>query len=300
MITPTYLQPGDIIGIVAPASFVTAEEIQEFKKLAESWGLIVKEGKNLYLKKNSFAGTDAQRISDFQQMLDDKSIRAIVCARGGYGTIRIIHKLDFRNFQKNPKWIVGCSDITVLHTFLQQNTGTESLHAIMPRHFSNRKKDLSSVDSLKKALFGELSGYVIKPHANNRTGKASGILIGGNLSVLYSLRGTSLDIDTKGKILFIEDVNEYLYHIDRIIMNFKISGKLKDLAGLIVGGMSGMKVSVSGFDKSANEIILEAVDDYKFPVMFNFPAGHIRPNMTLILGREITMQVEPDKCSLQF
>ncbi len=300
MITPPYLQPGSIIGLVAPASFITAEEIQEFKNLAESWGLIIKEGKNLYVKKNSFAGTDAQRISDFQDMLDDKNVRAIVCARGGYGTIRIVHKLNFNNFLKSPKWIVGCSDVTVLHTFLQQNFQTESLHAIMPRHFSNRKKDQSSVDSLRQALFGELSGYSVKSHKDNRTGKATGILTGGNLSVLYSLRGTNMDIDTKGKILFLEDVNEYLYHIDRMIMNFKISGKLKDLAGLIIGGMSGMKVSVSGFDKSVNEIILEAVNDYKYPVMFNFPAGHIRPNMALILGREVTMQVETDKCSMQY
>ncbi len=300
MITPPYLKPGDIIGLVAPASFITAEEIQEFRNIAESWGLVIKEGKNLYKRKNSFAGSDAQRVSDVQQMLDDDEIRAIICVRGGYGTIRIIDKLDFRNFRKNPKWIVGCSDITVLHTFIQQHFGIESLHAIMPRHFSNREKDQSSVNSLKQALFGKLSGYSIKSYKHNRTGTASGILTGGNLSVLYSLRGTSMDIDTKGKILFLEDVNEYLYHIDRMIMNFRISGKLKDLAGLIIGGMSGMKVSVSGFDKTANEIILEAVDGYKYPVMFNFPAGHIRPNMALILGREVTMQVEPDKCSLQF
>jgi muramoyltetrapeptide carboxypeptidase len=300
MITPPYLQPGDTIGLVAPASYVTAEEISDFIKLAESWGLKVKEGKNLFHRKNSFAGTDAQRITDFQQMLDDRNIRAIICARGGYGTIRIINKLDFSIFQKYPKWIVGCSDITVLHTFLQKNINTESMHAIMPRHFSKRKKDQSSVDSLRKALFGELKGYDVKPQADNRIGKASGILTGGNLSVLYSLRGTSLDIDTKGRILFIEDVNEYLYHIDRMMMNFKISGKLKDLAGLIVGGMSGMKVSVSGFDKSVNEIIIETVNDYKYPVMFDFPAGHIRPNMALILGREVTMQVESDRCSLQF
>jgi muramoyltetrapeptide carboxypeptidase len=300
MITPPFLQPGDTIGLVAPASYVTAEELKQFLSIAGTWGLKVKQGKNLFRRKNSFAGNDAQRASDFQQMLDDPEVKAILCARGGYGTIRIVDKLNFQHFENNPKWIAGCSDITVLHTLIQKGLNTESLHAIMPRHISARKNDHSSLDSLKIALFGGLYEYTIKSHGNNRQGEARGILVGGNLSVLYSLRGTRLDPDTNGKILFLEDVNEYLYHIDRMIMNLKISGKLKELRGLIIGGMSGMKVSVSGFRKTANDVIMEAVEEYSYPVMYNFPAGHIRTNMALIMGREVTMKVGLQDCCLTF
>ena len=300
MITPPWLKSGDTIGLVAPASFVKAEELAQFLAFLDTWGLKAIQGKNLYRRKNSFAGNDDQRASDFQQMLDDPLLKAILCARGGYGTIRIVDKLRFSCFRHHPKWIVGCSDVTVLHTFIQQSLNTESLHAIMPRHITAGKKDLSSLDSLKKALFGKLDGYTIKPHSNNREGEATGILVGGNLSVLYSMRGTHLDIDTSGKILFIEDVGEYLYHIDRMIMNLKISGKLKDLKGLIVGGMSGMKVSVSGFRKTANDVIREVVKEYDYPVMFGFPSGHIRPNMALIMGRKVAMRVGADECKLNF
>ncbi|OFY49214.1 MAG: hypothetical protein A2Y87_06620 [Bacteroidetes bacterium RBG_13_46_8] len=300
MITPPWLKSGDIIGLVAPASYVKAEDLARFLAILETWELKAIQGKNLFRRKNSFAGSDEQRAADFQQMLDDPSIKAILCARGGYGTFRIVDKLQFTAFRQNPKWIVGCSDITVLHTLMQKNLKTESMHAIMPRHISAGKKDLSSLDSLKNALFGNLKEYDLKPDRHNRKGEASGILVGGNLSVLYSMRGTQLDIDTAGKILFLEDVGEYLYHIDRMIMNLKISGKLKDLKGLIIGGMSGMKVSVSGFRKTAYDVIREAVEEYSYPVMFGFPAGHMRPNMTLILGREVILRVGSDECNLVF
>jgi muramoyltetrapeptide carboxypeptidase len=300
MITPPWLKSGDIIGLVAPASYVKAEELARFLSILDTWGLKAIPGKNLFRRKNSFAGNDDQRASDFQLMLDDPLVKAILCARGGYGTQRIVDKLQFDTFRRNPKWIVGCSDITVLHTLMQKNLNTESLHAIMPRHISAGKKDLSSLDSLKNALFGNLEEYHLKPDRHNRAGEASGILVGGNLSVLYSMRGTQLDIDTKGKILFLEDIGEYLYHIDRMIMNLKISGKLRDLKGLIIGGMSGMKVSVSGFRKTAYDVIREAVEDYSYPVMFGFPAGHMRPNMTLILGREVILRVGPGECNLNF
>ena len=300
MITPPWLRSGDTIGLVAPASYVKAEELARFLAILETWELKAIQGKNLFRRKNSFAGSDEQRAADFQQMLDDRSVKAILCARGGYGTIRIVDKLQFAAFRQNPKWIVGCSDITVLHTLLQKNLNTESMHAIMPRHISTGKKDLSSLDSLKNALFGNLKEYDLKPDRHDRPGVASGILVGGNLSVLYSMRGTQLDIDTSGKILFLEDIGEYLYHIDRMIMNLKISGKLRDLKGLIIGGMSGMKVSVSGFRKTAYDVIREAVDEYGYPVLFGFPAGHMRPNMTLILGREVILRVGPDECNLVF
>jgi len=300
MITPPWLRSGDTIGLVAPASYVKAEELTRFLAILETWELKTIQGKNLFRRKNSFAGSDEQRAADFQQMLDDRSVKAILCARGGYGTIRIVDKLQFAAFRQNPKWIVGCSDITVLHTLLQKNLNTESMHAIMPRHISAGKKDLSSLDSLKNALFGNLKEYDLKPDRHDRPGEASGILVGGNLSVLYSMRGTQLDIDTSGKILFLEDIGEYLYHIDRMFMNLKISGKLRDLKGLIIGGMSGMKVSVSGFRKTAYDVIREAVDEYSYPVLFGFPAGHMRPNMTLILGREVILRVGPDECNLVF
>jgi muramoyltetrapeptide carboxypeptidase len=300
MITPPHLKSGDIVGLVAPASYVKAEELTRFLAILESWGLKAILGKNLFRRKNSFAGNDDQRAYDFQQMLDNPSIKAILCARGGYGTIRIVDKLRFDAFRQNPKWIVGCSDITVFHTLMQKNLNTESLHAIMPRHISAGKKDLSSLDSLKNALFGNRMDYHMKPDRHNRAGEASGVLVGGNLSVIYSMRGTQLDIDTAGKILFLEDVGEYLYHIDRMIMNLKISGKLRDLKGLIIGGMSGMKVSVSGFRKTAYDVILEAVEEYRYPLIFGFPAGHMRPNMTLILGREVILRVGPDEGNLNF
>jgi muramoyltetrapeptide carboxypeptidase len=300
MITPPWLKSGDIIGLVAPASYVKAEELARFLDILESWGLKAIQGKNLFRRRNSFAGNDDQRAFDFQQMLDDPSVKAILCARGGYGTLRIVDKLRFAALRQNPKWIVGCSDITVLHTLMQKNLHMESLHAIMPRHISDGKKDLSSLDSLKNALFGNLKEYNLKSDRHNRTGEASGILVGGNLSVLYSMRGTQLDIETTGKILFLEDVGEYLYHIDRMIMNLKISGKLRGLKGLIIGGMSGMKISVSGFRKTAYDVIHEAVEEYNYPVMYGFPAGHMRPNMSLILGREVILHVGPDECKLVF
>jgi muramoyltetrapeptide carboxypeptidase len=300
MITPPRLKPGDSIGLVAPASYVKSEELTEFFSVLETWELKAVLGKNLYRRKNSFAGNDAQRASDFQQMLDDPVIKAIHCARGGYGTLRIMNQLRFDSFLKNPKWIVGCSDITVLHTYLQKTLNIESLHAIMPRHLTTNRFDLSSLDSLRDALFGKPVGYALKSSRHNRTGDATGILVGGNLSVLHSLQGTKLSIDTSGKILFIEDVGEYLYHIDRMIMNLKMGGKLKELKGLIIGGMTGMKISDSGFRKTAYEIIREAVEEYDYPVMFDFPAGHIRPNMALIMGREIVMHTGADKCKVKF
>jgi muramoyltetrapeptide carboxypeptidase len=300
MIRPPLLQRGDTIGIVAPASYVTETELQPAVELISSWGLKLSFGNHVFKRRNSFAGTDAQRANDFQMMLDNPGIKAILCARGGYGSIRIINMLNFDNFVRYPKWIAGCSDITVFHAYLQQSLGVESLHSAMPRNIDPKKPDLASLDSLRSVLFGELKEYEVKSHPANRTGEAGGILIGGNLSVLYSLSGTTFDPETRGKILFIEDLNEYLYHIDRMIVNFKARGKLEGLNGLIIGAMNGMKVSQSGFRKPAYELISDAVSEYKYPVLFRFPAGHVRPNMGLILGREVVMKVHPDTCTLTF
>ena len=219
MITPPHLRPGDTVGIVAPAGCLTAEEIMPAVEMIRSWGLHVVFGSHLFSRRNSFAGTDNQRASDFQLMLDDPAIRAIICARGGYGTIRIIERLDFEKFAGNPKWIVGYSDITVLHACLQQRVGVESIHGAMPRVARPHKPDLASFDSLRSVLFGKMKQVTFRPHRHNIPGNATGTLVGGNLSVLCSMAGTDLDTDTSGKILFIEDLNEYLYHIDRMIMN---------------------------------------------------------------------------------
>ncbi len=268
-------------------------------ELIRSWGLKVITGKNVFRRNNSFAGTDEQRASDFQAMLDDPRIRAIICARGGYGMVRIIRKLNFDRFLQNPKWIAGCSDITVLHGYLQ-NLGVESLHSEMPRFVPPADPDLVSMDSLRAALFGETRQYRIQPHPGNRPGKSRAILTGGNLSVLYSLAGSDLEPQIAGRILFIEDIGEYLYHIDRMMMNLAIRDRLKDLKGMIVGNMNNMMISGSGYRKPAFKVIREAVSGYGFPVMFGFPAGHAHPNMSLVLGREVEMSVGSKHCTLTF
>ena len=215
-------------------------------------------------------------------------IRAIICARGGYGTVRIIDNIDFTNYNLKPKWIVGYSDVTVLHSHIHTNFGIETLHAIMPLNFPGAPEALFT---LKKALFGESLTYELEPHPFNRNGHCRGQVVGGNLSLLYSLNNTLSDIDTTDKILFIEDLDEYLYHIDRMMMNLRRSGKLENLAGLIVGGMTEMNDNEVPFGKTAYEIIAEAIKPYSFPVIFNFPAGHISDNRVLIIGRRCEMTV---------
>jgi muramoyltetrapeptide carboxypeptidase len=299
MIRPPLLRKGDTVGIVAPSSYLLKAELEPGIELIRSWGLKVKTGKHVYRRINSFAGTDDQRAADFQAMLDDPGIKAIICARGGYGAVRIIRQLNFDRFLHNPKLIAGCSDITVLHGRLQ-NLGVESLHSEMPRFVPPAEPDLASMDSLRAALFGETRQYSIQPNADNRKGKARGILTGGNLSVLYSVAGSDLEPEMAGRILFIEDIGEYLYHIDRMMMNLSVRGRLKDLKGLVVGTMNNMMVSGSGYSKPAYSVIREAAAPYDFPVMFGFPAGHAHPNMSLILGREVEIAVGSKKCTLSF
>lgn len=291
LIQPLYLKKGDKIGIVACARKISREEIQPAVDILKSWELEVVLGNNLFNADNQFSGTDNERAEDLQQMLDDSSIKAIISARGGYGTIRIIDLLDFSKFKQNPKWIIGYSDITVLHSHIH-NLGFETIHATMPINFM---VDKEATESLRRALFGEKIEYNFESHPLNRNDKAEGQLIGGNLSLLYALSGSISDIDTQGKILFIEDLDEYLYHIDRMMINLKRSGKLKNLAGLIVGGMTDMKDNTIPFGKSAEEIILDTVKEYDYPVCFNFPAGHIDKNMALIFGKKLTFEVKENK-----
>jgi muramoyltetrapeptide carboxypeptidase len=299
MTTPPYLKKGDKIAIVSPARKITREEVEPAMKMFRAWGLEVVEGEHLYASFNQFAGSDEQRQADMQQMLDDDSIRAIVSSRGGYGTVRIIDRLDFSRFVQNPKWIVGFSDVTVLHSHIHRHFNIETLHAIMPVNFRDRCESNPSLNSMRKALFGKEISYKYPAEPYFRKGSCKGPLVGGNLSILYSLTNTNSDIDTNGKILFIEDLDEYLYHIDRMMMNLRRSGKLDGLAGLIVGAMMKMHDNEIPFDKTAIEIIASAVEDYPYPVCFNFPAGHVDDNRALILGREVRLEVS-DEVSLKF
>jgi len=300
MISPPYLKPGDSIGIVATARKVSQMELMPAIDKFSEWGLKVVLGSNIFAKHDQFAGNDKQRAFDLQYMLDDENIKAIIIARGGYGTVRVIDQIDFAKFVSNPKWIIGYSDITVLHSHIHQNFQIETLHATMPLNFPTDGHENNSLLTLKQELFGNPTEYLIDPHPVNREGKAKGILVGGNLSLLYSLAGTRSDIDTNGKILFIEDLDEYLYHVDRMIMQLKRSSKLSNLAGLVVGGMTEMRDNEIPFGKNAIEIILDAVDDYEYPVCYDFPAGHIDDNRALILGREVVLDVSSEKVTMMF
>ena len=292
---PPFLKKGDKIGIIAPARKISKEEIQSAIDIFNAWGLEVVLSKNLFNADNQFSGTENERAEALQIMLNDDSIKAIISARGGYGTIHIIDKIDFTNFRKNPKWIIGYSDITVLHSHIN-NFGIETLHATMPINFT---KNAEATETLRKALFGEQLNYEVESYPLNRKGKAEAELIGGNLSLIYALTGSVSDIDTKGKILFIEDLDEYLYHIDRMMLNLKRSGKLDHLAGLIIGGMTDMKDNTIPFGKTAEEIITDAVKEYDYPVCFSFPAGHVEKNLALYFGRVAKLKVA-DTVQLSF
>ena len=298
-IRPPDLKPGDSVGIVAPARKVSKKEMAPAINILKQWGYEVVEGKYLYGRYNQFSGTNNERAADFQSMLDDDSIKAVFCARGGYGSVKIIDRLDFTQFRKNPKWIVGYSDITVFHSHINRHFGIQTLHASMPVNFPQDLKMRSSLESLKKVLDGGNPEYHFPAHHLNRQGVAEGRLIGGNLSILYSLTGTPSDIDTAGKILFIEDLDEYLYHIDRIMMNLKRSGKLENLAGLVVGGMSDMNDNTVPYGKTAYEIIAETLSVYNFPVIFGFKSGHIFENLGLIIGGHAHLKAD-ESCSLRF
>ena len=300
MKTPPFLKPGDTIAIVAPARKIKQQEILSAITMFKNWGLKVILGENIHAVNNQFAGDDEQRRSDFQAMLDNENVKAIISARGGYGTVRIIDKIEFSNFINNPKWIIGYSDITVLHAHIQQNFQVQSLHATMPINFPSSGLD-NATESLRKALFGEALAYSFD-NKNDllNVGIAEAVVIGGNLSILYSLSGTASSINTSGKILFIEDLDEHLYHIDRMILSLKRSGKLKHLSALIVGGMTDMKDNTIPYGKTAEEIIMEHVSEFNYPIVFGFPAGHTKENRALILGREISLKVEENKVFLGF
>jgi len=293
MIRPAFLKKGDTVGITCTARKITQEEIQLAVDTLKSWDLNVLIGNTIGKIDNQYGGTDAERQADFQRMLNDKNIKAIIAARGGYGTVRMMDTLDFRAFMDSPKWLVGFSDITYLHAQLNCNIGVETLHAIMMSTFPINTPN--AIQSLKAALFGNKLEYEFASHALNRNGEMKGEMVGGNLSILYAILGTKTILDTHQKILFIEDLDEYLYHIDRMMMAMKRAGKLKSLAGLVVGGLSDMKDNTVPFGKTAEEIIFEHVAEYDYPVCFNFPAGHIADNRTIVMGKNATVSIG-DSC----
>lgn len=295
--SPNFIQKGDTVGIVAPAGKLSTG-FERAIQLIESWGLQVVMGKHIYAQNFQFAGTDAQRITDFQAMLDDGAIKAIICARGGYGSTRIIDQIDFSAFLQKPKWIAGYSDITTLHCHLHRR-GIQSIHSIMPLTFGQTETD-ASVETLRKVLFGEDIEYQVPAHPFNKPGETTAPIIGGNLALLSSVIGTASDIDTSGKILFIEDINEYLYNIDRIMIQLKRSGKLDNLAGLIVGHFTDVKDNETPFGKTAEEIVAEAVREYNYPVSFGFPVGHEPSNVAIPCGRMARLQINNSFVKLSF
>jgi len=297
MIQPDYLKKGDTVAIVSTARKISSDQIIAAIKLLEKWGLNVAIGNTIGSEENQFAGNDEARINDFQQQLNNPKVKAIWCARGGYGTVRIVDKLDFSEFKKHPKWIIGYSDITVLHSHIH-NLGIETLHATMPINIEKSSK--LSIETLKKSLFGKNLSYEISADEKNKLGNAEGEIVGGNLSVLYSLLGSNSSIKTNGKMLFIEDLDEYLYHIDRMLMNLKRNGYFNNLKGLIIGGMTNMHDNEIPFGKTSEEIILDCVAEYDFPVVFNFPAGHLDDNRALILGRKAILEVGEIKSKITF
>jgi len=293
---PLYLKKGDTVLVIATARARNKEQIQPAIEILKEWGLKVKTGKNIFKKHNQFAGTDKERAHDLQWALDHKTARAIIIAGGGYGTLRIIDQVDFKNFVKSPKWIAGYSDTTVLQGRLVR-LKTASIHSTMAFQF---EKDRVATLSLKRLLFGEPVRYVIPNNSLNRVGKAEAEIVGGNLSLIYALSASADDVSTRNKILFLEDLDEQLYHVDRMMLQLKRSGKLKHLKGLIIGGMSEMKDNAVPFGKTAEEIIMDAVKEYDYPVCFSFPAGHIKKNMALYFGKKARLTVARQGVSLEY
>lgn len=295
---PPALQPGDTIAIVCTARKITDEELEPAIKLLNEWGYQVKLGSTIGLGDRQFGGMDIQRTEDMQTQMDDPTVKVILCARGGYGTVRMLDGLDFTKFAEQPKWLIGYSDVTVLHAHINQNFGLPTLHATMPVNFATNTPE--ALQSLRSVLQGELPSYSFASSYLDRAGEAEGVLLGGNLSVLYSIAGSVSDIDTDGKVLFLEDLDEYLYHIDRMMMQLKRSGKLANLAGLVIGGMSDMNDNAIPFGSTAEQIIKDHVAEYSYPVAFGLPAGHMADNRALIMGAAVKLTVSESGNQLSF
>lgn len=291
-IAPPFLAAGQRVAIVAPARKISTAEVEFARQTLQGWGLEVVLGETIDAAHHQFAGEDILRRRDFQRQLDDPGIRAILCARGGYGTARLLDKLDFTQFAQSPKWVAGFSDITVLHSHLLR-LGYQSIHGVMPVLFG-QEHGAAALESLRRALFGEALSCDALPHSLNRPGTATGELVGGNLSLLQTITGTPSQASFAGRILFLEDLDEYLYHIDRMLLHLHRSGQLADLAGLVVGHFSQMRDNAVPFGHSAYEIIDHYARHYDFPVGYGFPIGHEPTNEAVVVGRPVTLTVGPE------
>lgn len=302
LIQPSYLKVGDSVAIVAPSGILNnrGKEINQAKALLESWGLKVMIGAHVFNKAGHFAGTDEERAEDFQKALDNPNIKAIWSARGGYGTVRILDKLDYTDFKKQPKWLIGYSDITALHNQIH-NEGIESIHALMCTSLTDDLEEIKeTVATFKGAIFGKHLSYTVPSNKHNKQGTAKGQLVGGNLTLLHTMLGSETSINTDGKILFIEEIGEYKYHIDRMLQSLKRAGYFDNCAGVIVGDVSKMRKNTTPWGKSIEKLILDALTEYSFPILFDFPAGHEDDNRALILGRNISLNVDQDQSTVVF
>ncbi|MGG8496418.1 S66 peptidase family protein [Tenacibaculum sp. TC6] len=302
LITPPYLTKGDTIAIVAPAGILKnrKEIIDKAKALAESWGLKVVYGKHLFNQNHHFAGTDDERCQDFQEALDNPSVKAIWSARGGYGSVRILDKLDFTQFKKHPKWIIGYSDITAFHNHIH-NLGIETLHAMMGTSMQDKPEEIAeTIETFRKALFGENLLYSILSSKYNREGKVEGELVGGNIAILTSMLGSNSQISIAGKVLFVEEIGEYKYSIDRMLQSLKRAGYFAKVKAVVVGDMTKIKKNTTPWGSSIEQLILEVLPK-NIPVMFNFPAGHEPDNRALIMGRDVKLSIQTiGRSTLQF
>ncbi len=302
---PPYLKQGNTIGITCPAGYLMLDEAQSAINKLQEWGYKVKLGKTIGLRNGTFAGTDAERLNDMQAMLNDNTIQAIMCGRGGYGCNRIIDNLDFTNFKRNPKWLIGFSDITLLHTHINTKFQIASIHSKMCNSFLTdwskaEPLQLDSINSINKCLQGTKMEYTALPNVSNKIGTAHGCLVGGNLSIIYSAMQTQSELDTNNKILFIEEVGEYLYSMDRMLWNLKRAGKLKNLAGLVVGNCKN-KISdkpEEEFGETLKGIVLNLTKEYNYPVCFDFNVGHQKVNYALKCGVKHKLIVTNEKVSL--
>lgn len=298
IILPPYLKEGDIIGITCPAGFMQAEKAAACIKTLQQWGFHVLAGKTLGSNsENFFSGTDEERLEELQSMLDDKSIKAILFGRGGYGMTRIIDNISFKKFRKNPKWLIGFSDITILHCHVLSNFKIASIHGPMAAAFNAGENDF--IHTLHESIIGDKTYYTCEAHAYNKTGSATGKLVGGNLALLAHIIGTPSDFETKDSILFIEDIGEYLYNADRMLHQLKRSGKFDKLAGMIVGGFTDMKDTERLFGKTIHDILREIFAGFDFPVCFNFPVSHGIENVALKIGAEYNLLITNSRTELK-
>ncbi|MDG5490519.1 LD-carboxypeptidase [Psychroserpens sp. SPM9] len=302
LIQPPYLKAGDTVAIVATSGILKNrdEEVERAVKLLDSFGLHAVIGKHVFKQANHFAGTDDERCEDFQNALDDPTISAIWCARGGYGAVRILDKLDYTKFRKHPKWLIGYSDITALHSQLH-NEGFQSIHALMGVSLTEDLEDIkATVETFRSTIFGMPVNYTLKGSSYNRIGEASGPLVGGNLTMLHTMLGSKTSINTSGKILFIEEIGEYKYHIDRMLQSMKRAGYFDNCAGVLVGDMSKLRKNTTLWGTSVEQLILDALSDYDFPIAFNMPAGHEKDNRAMVLGKTVTLTVKKENTTLVF